>query len=113
MRRLPSRAACATSSRKSRRVSVNQLGRATGPAVAAPDAGPGRRKKRTSRAGSFIVARRSGSAAEDEIHRTHDTQRRPEVLELERLVHVEERERDEHDERDRFLEDLQLRQAEL
>src|SRR5258708_14873623 len=90
MSRLPSRAARATSSRKSRRVSVNQGGRATGAAVAAPDAEPGRRKRQTSSAGSFIGARRCGSAPKDEIHRAHDTQRRPEVVELERLVHVEE-----------------------
>src|SRR5436190_15238069 len=112
MSRLPSRAAWPTSCRKSRKVSVNHGGSATGPAAAA-DAGPGRRKRQKSRAGSFTVARRSRSAAEHEIHRTHDTQRRPEVVELERLVHVEQRERDEHEERDRFLDDLQLREAEL
>src|SRR6266513_2847600 len=73
MSRLPSRAAWATSCRKSRKVSVNHGGRATGPAAAAPDARPGRRKRQRSSAGSFIVARRRGSAPKDEIHRVHDS----------------------------------------
>src|SRR5437773_11124674 len=75
MSRLPSRAAWATSCRKSRKVSMNHGGRATGPAAAAPDAEAGRRKRQRQRgsAGSFIVACRGGSAAADEIHRAHDS----------------------------------------
>src|SRR6266853_1329143 len=73
MSRLPSRAAWATSSRKSRRVSVNHGGRATGAAVPAPDAGPGRRKRQRSSAGSFIDACRCGSAPKDEVHRANDS----------------------------------------
>src|SRR5712691_4134233 len=73
MSRLPSRAAWATSSRKSRRVSVNQGGRATGAAVAAPDAELGRRERQRSSVDSFIGACRRGSAPKDEIHRAHDS----------------------------------------
>ena len=56
---------------------------------------------------------RPESGAENEIHRAHQAQRRPHVVELERLVHVEHRERHEHGQRDRFLHDLQLGQAVL
>src|SRR5712692_2444100 len=75
MSRLPSRAAWATSSRKSRKVSLNQGGRATGAAVAAPDAELGRREKQRQRSSvdSFIGACRRGSAPKDEIHRAHDS----------------------------------------
>src|SRR5712691_9476072 len=73
MSRLPSRAAWASSSRKSRRVSVNHGGSATGAAVAAPDAEPGRRKRQRSSAGSFIDACRCGSAPKDEVHRANDS----------------------------------------
>src|SRR5882762_376673 len=73
MSRLPSRAAWATSSRKSRKVSVNHGGRATGATVAAPDAELGRRERQRSSVDSFIGACRRGSAPKDEIHRTHDS----------------------------------------
>ena len=51
--------------------------------------------------------------SKDKIHRTDQAQRRPHVIELERFVHVEHREGHEDAERDCFLHDLQLRQAEL
>src|SRR6185437_2974264 len=49
---------------------------------------------------------------EYEIYRTQDAQCRPQVVEPERLVHVERRKRHEHAEGDHLLQDLQLRQAE-
>src|SRR5258708_457005 len=72
MSRLPSRAGWATSSRKSRRVSVNQGGRATGAAVAAPDAELGRRERQRSSVDSFIGACPRG-AAPKMTHRAPDT----------------------------------------
>src|SRR5690242_3828170 len=52
------------------------------------------------------------STAEDEVDRAHDAEPSPYVVELERLVHVEDREGHEHDERDRLLHDFQLRERE-
>ena len=47
---------------------------------------------------------------EDEIDGPHEAQAGPEEIELDRLLHVEDREGDEHGERDDLLQDLQLRQ---
>src|SRR6266516_6263495 len=51
-------------------------------------------------------------AAEHEVGGADQAEAGPEVVELERLAHVEEREWNEHGERDDLLDDLQLRQAE-
>lgn len=59
----------------------------------------------------MINAVRSG--AEDEINRSEDAQRGPEVVELERLLHVEQHEGHEDRQRDGLLQDLQLRQRQL
>ena len=53
------------------------------------------------------------STTKYEVHRADQAQAGPQIVELERLVHVEHRERDEHGERDRFLHNLELRQAVL
>src|SRR5215471_21067133 len=50
--------------------------------------------------------------AKDEVDGAHQTQSRPEEIELDRLLHVEDRERHEHAERDDLLHDLQLREIE-
>jgi hypothetical protein len=47
---------------------------------------------------------------EYEIHSAEDTQRRPEIVELQRLADVEQYEWHEHAERDHLLQDLELRQ---
>ena len=61
--------------------------------------------------------RRAGAstrpAAEGEEDRAEDAQARPQVVEADRLLHVEERERHEDRERDRLLQDLQLVETQL
>ena len=42
------------------------------------------------------------------VHRPEQAQARPQKIELERLPHIEDRERHEHPERDDLLQDLQL-----
>src|SRR3954468_9572273 len=49
-------------------------------------------------------------SAEDEVHRAEDTQRSPQIIQLHRLVHVENGEGDKHHQRDHLLHDLELRQ---
>ena len=65
------------------------------------------RRPRSCRAGANDLG------TEDKVDRADQAQAGPEVIELERLVHVEHRERHEHGQCDRLLHDLQLRQAEL
>src|SRR5688500_4104037 len=48
---------------------------------------------------------------EDEIDGTEDAQSGPEVVELHRLAHVQQREGHEHGEGEHFLQDLELREA--
>jgi hypothetical protein len=52
----------------------------------------------------------AASGAKDEVRSRHQAQRGPEVVPLERLVHVEHREGHEDRQRDDLLRDLQLRQ---
>ena len=49
---------------------------------------------------------------EHEIDRTDQAEPRPEEVQLHRLLHVEHRKRDEHNQRDRFLQHLQLGELE-
>src|SRR5687767_237652 len=55
-----------------------------------------------------LISRRARLRSEHEKHRTQNTQSRPEKVELERLTHVKHCERDEHQQRDDLLHDLQL-----
>jgi hypothetical protein len=50
----------------------------------------------------------AGGLPEHEVDRAQQTQPGPEKVESQRLLHVEDGERDEHDQRDRFLQDFQL-----
>src|SRR5260221_10755816 len=50
------------------------------------------------------------SAAEHEVKRAQHAQPRPEEIELHRLLHIEQRERDEDRERDHLLQDFELRE---
>src|SRR6185369_4157746 len=52
-------------------------------------------------------------STEDEIRRAEDAKRGPQVVPLERLVHVENRKRHEHRQRDDLLQDLELAQRHL
>src|ERR1041384_5785852 len=56
--------------------------------------------------------RGASSSPEDEVHRPHHAQPRPEKVRIPRLAHVERSERNEHRERDHFLKDLELRERE-
>lgn len=51
-----------------------------------------------------------GHLAEDEIHRAHHTQGRPEVIPFEWLIHVKKSEWHKHRKRNDFLQDLELRE---
>src|ERR1700752_2647085 len=63
-----------------------------------------RRRDRSSRR----AAAPSRSTAKREVDRAEQAQSRPEVIELEGLAHVDNRERDEPPERDHLLYDLEL-----
>jgi hypothetical protein len=54
---------------------------------------------------------RRNSGAEHEVRRADQAQRRPQIVEFQRLVHVKDRKRHEHAERDDFLQDLELGQG--
>ena len=49
--------------------------------------------------------------AKHKVHRAHQTQPRPQEIELGRLVHVKDRKGKEHRERDDLLQDLELPQG--
>ena len=53
------------------------------------------------------------SAAEDEIHGANQAQPCPQVVQLERLVHIKHCKRHKHAQRDHFLHDLELPHVEL
>ena len=80
--------------------------------------GDGRREQvrrgfrpRTERASCALSASLPrGLRPEHEVHRPEQAQARPQEVQLERLPHVEHRERHEHAERDDLLQDLQLRE---
>src|SRR6185437_9858677 len=74
-----------------------------------PDSSPPRTARQTTGDRNAAVP---SVPSEHEEHRPHDTKRRPEVVHLERLVHVEIRERHEHAQRYHFLHDLELAESE-
>jgi hypothetical protein len=55
---------------------------------------------------SDVSIRAQASPAKHEINGTQQAQPGPQKVQFDRLLHVKDRERDEHAERDRFLQDL-------
>src|SRR5688572_68335 len=56
----------------------------------------------------FVLLDAGQATTEHEVDGAEDAERRPEVVELQRLFQVIDRERHEHDERDDFLDQLEL-----
>src|ERR1019366_3810543 len=77
----------------------------------APCIGPKFRIPHSSRHSSLLHLRRS-RAPEDEVHRSHQAPRRPQVIQLRRLLHVVHRKRHEDPDRNHFLQNLQLPERE-